>query len=615
VSSLDIVRQSNRQTAQEEVSPYAGTAAVRVRSRVDLYVNLPDKFSSKLPPRLQSELTEAFTELAASSVFKRLGIQVPKPSPVATEDTAGDRALIAGLVAKELTWTRNPPSIADEFEITLRGDALPVDLRLFESIQVFGWIFVHDNYADDLDDAMSRLRPGDPGSFGGVVDTVERDDATGNITLSCRDFTTLLLAREVGPDVFNGIDMNQTLDAIVLTLVNEVPGGDKWLVTPRGAVAGLNAVSTKMAEEQRKKKKRGTWETIVVPDKNAISSIQVKEVEWNGGTDQALVNKVMGRGTAKIKTTTYGDNRQKVELVPRSTPESYSQRLAIKSKRVYRPAVYQTKVVKATPDRIFGSKRMSVWDAITRVCQLMGCVAEVGVSTSGNPMVVIVDGLELQDGQTLRAFERNGKRHRVVVHGDDIAQLVERRQLIGGPRVNWVEVYSTDPVTGRTLRERFDDGGRDADGKRLDSNGMTVFAHGANSSEALQRIARRVYAQVNRGELEVTFSSSLPWSSGGDVDDADLLWCGPGALVEMQFARADRFKGLELEDALKLLGVPKGAARKLAEASERLKPSVVFQVAEIVHTLGEGGEYRADFIAQALLDDIRLARGDSLEAL
>lgn len=612
---LDLVKQSNKMTAVEKSGPLTGVAAVRVRSRIDLYVNLPDKFSSKLPTRLQAELTDALTAAAATSALRKLGVEVPKPSPVATEDVAGDRALIAGLIARELTWTRNPPSVADEFEVVLRGDALPVDLRLFESIQVFGWIFVHANHGDDLDDVMSRLKPGDPGSFGGVVDVVERDDATGNVTLTCRDFTSLLLSREVTPEVFEGIDLNQPLDAIVLTLINEVPGGDKWLVTPRGAVAGLDAVATKLSEEKRIRKKKGYWETITVPDKKGVISVQVKEVEWNGGTDQDLVDRVMGRKTAKLKITNYADNRQKVEKVPRSTPESYSIGLAIKSKRVYRPGVYQTKIIKPTADRIFGSKKMSVWDAITRVCQLMGTVPEVGVSSSGNPMVVIVDGLEIQDGQTLRPFERDGRNHRVMVHGDDISQLVERRQLIGGHRVNWVEVYSTDPVTGRTLRERFHDNTRDDDGKRIDSNGMTVFAHGANSTEALQRIARRVYAQVNRGELELTFSASLPWTSGGDVHDADLLACGPGALLEMQFARVDRFKGLDLERALKLIGLPQGAARKLADASERLKPSLIFQVAEIVHTLGEGGEYRADIIAQTLLDDIRLARGETLEAL
>jgi hypothetical protein len=480
---------------------------------------------------------------------------------------------------------------------------------------VFGWLFVHSNNAQTLDQAMENLKPGDPGSFAGVVDAVERDDASGDITLSCRDFTALLLAREATPEVFEGIDIDQSLEGIVLTLINEVPGGDKWIVQARGAVNEGPTISARLTEEKRIRKKKGRYETIQVYDKKGVSSVQVKEVEFNGGTEQDLVDKVMGRKTSKLKITTFGDNTQKVERVPRSTLESYSLQLPLKSKRVYRPGTYQTKIIKPTPDRVWGSKKMSIWDAITRVCQLVGAVPEVGVSTSGNPMVVIVDGLEIQSGQTLRPFQRGDRMHRVMQHGNDIAQMVERRELIGGNRVNWVEVYSTDPVTGKTLRERFHDDTRDADGKRVDNNGITVFAHGANSSAALRGIAKRVWAQVNRGELELTFSSSLPWTSGGTVRDADLLSCASGALIEMQFARADRFKGLDLEDAFQLIGVPKSAARKLAEASDRLKPSLLFQVAEIVHQMGENGEYRADVIAQTLLDDIRVTRGETLEAI
>jgi hypothetical protein len=613
MGKLDLVRANTRLTEREIVE----TSAVRVRSRVDLYVNLPDKFSSRLPSRVQSGLTEALDAASKTRVFRALGIAVPKPSPVATEDTAGERALIPGLLARELTWTRNPPSIADEFEITLRGDSLPVDLRLFESIQVFGWLFVHSNNAQTLDQAMENLKPGDPGSFAGVVDSVERDDASGDITLSCRDFTALLLAREATPAVFEGIDIDQSLEGIVLTLINEVPGGDKWIVQARGAVNEGPTISARLTEEKRIRKKKGFYETITVADKKGIVSVQVKDINFNGGTDQDLVDKVMGRKTTRrVRVTNYGGGKeQKVEHVPRSTPKSYSIGLALKSKRVYRPAKYQTKIIKPTPDRVWGSKKMSIWDAITRVCQLVGAIPEVGVSTSGNPMVVIVDGLEIQSGETLRPFQRGDRSHRVMQHGNDIAQMVERRELIGGNRVNWVEVYSTDPVTGKTLRERFHDDTRDADGKRVDNNGITVFAHGANSSAALQRIAKRVWAQVNRGELELTFSSSLPWTSGGTVRDADLLTCASGALIEMQFARADRFKGLDLEDAFQLIGVPKSAARKLAEASDRLKPSLLFQVAEIVHTMGESGEYRADIIAQTLLDDIRATRGETLEAI
>jgi hypothetical protein len=333
----------------------------------------------------------------------------------------------------------------------------------------------------------------------------------------------------------------------------------------------------------------------------------------------------------------------------------------VKNNKERRLGRWVTKTVKVppTPDRIFGSKKQSIWDAIMKATQLSGVIAEVGISDDGRPMIALIDGIEVHKGSVFRPFARGERNHRVMTHGLDMAQLVERRSLIGGRKINWVEVYSTNPITGKTLREKFTDGpetvsvdikvkvssgvnawstsgwfdhlpsGKRKGGRRrskgrlkkksafegsnASDNGVTVFAHGVNSEEQLQHIAKRVWAQVNRGELEVSFSTLLPWTTGGGVFDPDLLSCASGALIEFQFARADRFQGLELENAMKLLGVPEKAASQFANASEKLRPSLLFQVAEISHTIGPDGAYRADIIAQTLLDDLRLPRGESLE--
>lgn len=622
MAKTDLIEARNRLQFEETVDE----TAVRVRTRIDLYINLPRTLSSiiKARPPKSAEPT-ATTDILAASI-KRVFEATEQTDNTAQKDLIGERALIPGLLALELNWTRNPPAVADTFEITLRGDSVPVDLRVFESIQVFGWLFVHEDHGQDLLSRMEQLKPGDPGSFGGIVDKVTRDDADGTFTLSCRDFTALPLAREARPTVIDGINLDSPIEEIVEVLITSMPGGDQWIVTTRGDVGGGRTLEERFTEEQKVKVKNRRKRKKKKEETDAGKPAQAELLH-----DKATTRKLIAAlpTTAKVSisrdgTVTAGgvlirdgssDENRILEILKSATRS--------KKPRSYRPARYITQIVKPTPDRVFGTKKMTIWQAITKICQLVGVVAEVGISQSGRPMIVIVDQLEIQLGTVFRAFERGRRRHRVITHGADIAQLVESRDLVGAKRVNWVEVWSTDPVTGRTTRERYSDGefsetrgtgrGQPLIKRKLADAGVTVFAPGVNSSEQLQRLAKRIWAQLNRGELEVSFSTGVPWTTGGGIFDADLLTCASGALIEVQFARADRFKGLELEDVLKILGVPRKAARKLAEASQQLKPSLLFQVAEIVHTVSGDGDYNAAVIAQTLLSDLHVPQGESLE--
>lgn len=594
--------------------------AVRVRTRIDLYCHVPEQslpavrrpvdLRPKFRDPSEREVVEGLLERGVAP--KRVRLKPESPEAVRsvdrygnpTSNIEGDRALIAGLVALDLEWTRNPPAVADTFSIVVRGDALPVDLDLFSSIQVFGWLFVHEDAGEDLDQRQRRCRPGDPGCFGGIVDEIERDDAEGVLRLECRDFTAVLLAREAGPALIKSCDVAQPLPQIVEYLVRAVPGGDNWVVETRGQVGG-KTLSQRLSEEKRTLERKGFWSGV------PIRRPEVKKTQARVPSRRTL--RFGGAGGRFDAGLDLEQTEEPLSQVPVGPPPPV--------KRVYTPAKYKTKIQKPTPDRVFGTSKQSIWEAITKACSLAGVVAEVGVSSTGQPMVVLVDGLEIQQGTVFRAFERGKRKHRVVTHGADLGQLVERRQLTGGRRVRWVEVYSTDPVTGKTLRERFDDGpaagtipGTEGAAKEHSTdNGITLFAHGTHSAAELQHLARVAFSQVNRGELELTFSLQLPWTTGGSVFDADLLWCASGALMEVQFARADRFRGLQLEEALRRLGVPREAAAKLARASERLQPSLVFQVAELMHTVGADGEYRADIIAQRMLGAIRDPKGSSLE--
>jgi hypothetical protein len=187
-----------------------------------------------------------------------------------------------------------------------------------------------------------------------------------------------------------------------------------------------------------------------------------------------------------------------------------------------------------------------------------------------------------------------------LVYGGSIESAVESRDLVAGQRVPWVEATSIDPDTGRTRRERY--------GRSMGSGGdggQQIYAHGITKPEQLKRLARSAWRQLNQGELQLSVTVSVPWSEGGGVHDPDLLACAAGASVEVVFAAAARQRGRPLEEILKAQGVPPQAARVLGRASERIRPSLFFQVAELVHSYGGEGDsdYSCTLTLQTWLDD------------
>ena len=258
-----------------------------------------------------------------------------------------------------------------------------------------------------------------------------------------------------------------------------------------------------------------------------------------------------------------------------------------------------TETIPPRVEQVFGSRALTIWDAITRLTQMLGVIAEVTLSNSGQPTVVLVDGEEYLDGKVFRLFERGSRRHRQLVYGSGIEDLTESRDLVAGARVPWVEAVSIDPDTGETRRERYGRGGGIGDG------GEQLFAHGVVQEEALKKLARSAWRQLNQGELQLSLATGLPWSEGGGVLDPDLLDCASGAAVEVVFAAVAKHRGSSLERLLIDQGVPVPAARVLARASERVRPALFFQVAELVHSYGGtgDGDYSCTMTLQTFLDD------------
>jgi hypothetical protein len=226
---------------------------------------------------------------------------------------------------------------------------------------------------------------------------------------------------------------------------------------------------------------------------------------------------------------------------------------------------------------------MSTWDAIVRLCTLLGAIPEVATWSDGSVGIVIVAADELHGGgQFLRPFRRTVEgvelRHRVLVDGVDVDEVRERRELEAGSRVDFVELVAVDPDEGRTRRSRYGRLGPVAEadltdprarfgyvkdakasgkgtktpwvrretGNRRRPHGVTsgrgVFmaAHGVTSQQHLDRLAENAWRSLNQGEFKLSpVEIKAPWSHGGGPDDADLLSLAAGAAVEL------RFRGLE----------------------------------------------------------------------
>jgi len=263
---------------------------------------------------------------------------------------------------------------------------------------------------------------------------------------------------------------------------------------------------------------------------------------------------------------------------------------------------YVTVRVPPKPETVLGAEQQTVWDGIVRLCAKLSIIPEVTLAENGAPLIVLVDAEDYLDGRSFRVFRRGDRNHRILTYGRDVAELAESLDLTAGDKVDWVEVYAIDPDTGETRRERYGKVGRKGAG-----SGQLIPAHGIVDRNHLQRLARQIWSNLNKAQLQVGVEVDVPWTTGGGVDDPDLLQCAAGTLIELAFASAPRYRGRSLEDILRgpPIYLPAQPAKVLARASERAEPSLVFQVAELVHSgSGEGtGSYRCSLTLQTLLDD------------
>lgn len=282
-------------------------------------------------------------------------------------------------------------------------------------------------------------------------------------------------------------------------------------------------------------------------------------------------------------------------------------------------------------------ERESVWDHITKVLQRLALVPVMRGFT-----------LYLLEPRTLFA---DPTRRRKMVWGKNLKGLSFSRKM-GGVKCQTIEVRSPNPEIGRTLWARYPvfqgqpasgvlgQGGSPQPTKTrqvvvgptgaADEAVLVQYVRGVRDQKVLENIARNVFEEIGRQEVEGSFSTD-------DVDsfeslvEADLLDLQPGDPVEVLVAKPTKLEQsnsdtgiasinpfasdppvnslsneLQRLNALSIaersaylegLGFSSKAARRLAEAQEQARLTSIFRIGHVNLKFDreDGIEVEADF--------------------
>jgi hypothetical protein len=275
-----------------------------------------------------------------------------------------------------------------------------------------------------------------------------------------------------------------------------------------------------------------------------------------------------------------------------------------------------------------GDQRMNVWDHITDVCVPL------------NLIPIVVDyTLWLSPPRTLYTGGNAQGQHPVrrMVFGRNLSALEFTRKL-GGTKVPTIEARCYDPSVGRTRWARYpvrpgeptngvfgqtepppalrpNEPG--ISGARPDNRIQTFVVRPLASGEALANVARGLFEQIGRqeieGNLETSDLSSWDIETDTPLDSADLLRIQSGESVELLVAPRDpripestpnsvaELAALSVQgrvDYLVRLGWDESVARRFAEWQQGAGFQTVFRVqnSRVSYSADEGIKLKLDFI-------------------
>lgn len=239
------------------------------------------------------------------------------------------------------------------------------------------------------------------------------------------------------------------------------------------------------------------------------------------------------------------------------------------------------KVVKKGKKRIRrNAENTNVWDHITDVCVGVACIP-------------VIDGLVLRidRARTLYGPSPNVPR---MVWGHNLSNLKFSRQMTG-ERSPTVEVRSYDPDIRRTIAARYPDpdgfgvaviGVRDFPLKppkathvspkgKPDQTVRVVAVSGVSSGPMVQEIARGIYEETARQEIQGSFKTSDPSSYGVDFAAANLLDLKAGQPVGIDIDARGQGEVADAVTALQGMTIP-ARVERLTEAGFVQKVAVAY---------------------------------------
>ena len=341
------------------------------------------------------------------------------------------------------------------------------------------------------------------------------------------------------------------------------------------------------------------------------------DIEARDYTGSLLDAKLDGQRLAKVDLTTAPSLtevcRSILRLVPNtetwrvetvgvagkfSTLATYSKREKVKPKTDGAPADAPKKALtrrRSTIATLLKGESLSAWEAICKVCALLGAVPEVDVEpVSGFPRLRVIDALAAQSSDMLRPFGRNDGQPRYMVVGHNVALLEETLELGSADGMpDFVRVTALNPDTGETLTAVYPDEEASpltpAQYKRWlkDANGSQQVADGVSNLAQLRKLAQIAFEDARKNELRIKLETWQTWTTGGGPQDADLLDLGAGATLDVRFVGFDRLD-TTATDVLRRRGLPAEVAAAIARAQERVfvgQDSLRFRVGQVVHTL------------------------------
>ena len=192
------------------------------------------------------------------------------------------------------------------------------------------------------------------------------------------------------------------------------------------------------------------------------------------------------------------------------------------------------------------SNQPSVWDYLTDCVRMTGH----SIRMSGTDVIIQRVRALLKEGYDHRSDDpfKGGRRlpsgvvipRRRYIYGENIKPLSVKRNFTRLAPTN-IELRCYDPTRKQVLvaRHPLKAGQqiRPSPGEQGDQVWKVYPVHGVADEKTLERIAQEVYEQLNRGELEMRFTTKNLASYGGGNDDPDSLDVMPGDSVDVGVRR------------------------------------------------------------------------------